>query len=151
MWISTVSILPNVPPLFRTTRWQQSGHPLSGSKALSFGGGCQGTIHVLRIMQRGIIILKRFNWQCMPMLLEFPTDGLLAGEFVALKASQFPWPKLITSSAIKVCFSFLGDSDVLIKNWKDSQESMLPTYKELIAAGLRIWVFRLDLKSYLST
>lgn len=59
----------------------------------------------------------------------------------------FLWPKLITLSAIKLCFSFLGGSDVLIKNWKDSQESMLPTYNELIAAGLRIWVFRLDLKS----
>lgn len=33
-------------------------------------------------------------------------------------------------------------SNVLIRNWQDSQFSMLPTYKELIAAGLRIWVFR---------
>ncbi|CAN1223612.1 Serine carboxypeptidase 24 [Linum grandiflorum] len=29
-----------------------------------------------------------------------------------------------------------------IKYWKDSDPSMLPTYKELIAAGFRIWVFR---------
>ena len=33
-------------------------------------------------------------------------------------------------------------SDVLINNWKDSEDSMLPIYKELIRAGLRIWVFR---------
>ena len=34
-------------------------------------------------------------------------------------------------------------SDFLIKNWGDSQFSMLPTYKALMAAGLRVWVFRL--------
>ncbi|KAG7571954.1 Alpha/Beta hydrolase fold [Arabidopsis suecica] len=33
---------------------------------------------------------------------------------------------------------------VLNKNWKDSEFSMLPIYKELIAAGLRIWVFSGD-------
>jgi len=33
-------------------------------------------------------------------------------------------------------------SDVLIKTWKDSEFSMLPTYKKLMKAGLRIWVFR---------
>ncbi|ONK68926.1 uncharacterized protein A4U43_C05F17470 [Asparagus officinalis] len=38
-------------------------------------------------------------------------------------------------------------SDVLIKEWTDSQFSMLPTYKELIAAGLRIWVFSGDTDS----
>ncbi|KAK6944345.1 Peptidase S10, serine carboxypeptidase [Dillenia turbinata] len=38
-------------------------------------------------------------------------------------------------------------SDVLYKNWNDYQFSMLPTYKELIAAGLRIWVFSGDTDS----
>ncbi|RWR88155.1 Peptidase_S10 domain-containing protein [Cinnamomum micranthum f. kanehirae] len=38
-------------------------------------------------------------------------------------------------------------SDVLIKSWKDSQFSMLPTHRELIAAGLRIWVFSRDTDS----
>ena len=38
------------------------------------------------------------------------------------------------------------NSDVLLKNWKDSQVSILPIYKELIAAGLRIWVFRYGIK-----
>jgi serine carboxypeptidase-like clade II len=33
-------------------------------------------------------------------------------------------------------------SDVLIKTWQDSEFSMLPTYKKLMKAGLRIWVFR---------
>ncbi|XXG51833.1 hypothetical protein AAC387_Pa03g0314 [Persea americana] len=38
-------------------------------------------------------------------------------------------------------------SRVIIRNWQDSQFSMLPTYKELIAAGLRIWVFSGDVDS----
>jgi len=33
-------------------------------------------------------------------------------------------------------------SDLINTNWGDSPKSMLPIYKELIAAGLRIWVFR---------
>jgi hypothetical protein len=33
-------------------------------------------------------------------------------------------------------------SDPVYDFWKDSPRSMLPIYRELIAAGLRIWVFR---------
>lgn len=33
-------------------------------------------------------------------------------------------------------------SDIVGEKWADSPLSMLPIYKELIAAGLRIWVFR---------
>jgi len=33
-------------------------------------------------------------------------------------------------------------SDTINNNWGDSPKSMLHIYKELIAAGLRIWVFR---------
>ncbi|KAJ0488207.1 putative carboxypeptidase D [Helianthus annuus] len=32
----------------------------------------------------------------------------------------------------------------MVENWKDSQFSLLPTYKELIAAGYRIWVYSGD-------
>ncbi|KAM0953223.1 putative carboxypeptidase D [Dioscorea sansibarensis] len=35
-------------------------------------------------------------------------------------------------------------SDLLYNNWRDSPRSMLPLYKELIAAGLRIWMFSGD-------
>ncbi|GJN22512.1 hypothetical protein PR202_gb10081 [Eleusine coracana subsp. coracana] len=38
-------------------------------------------------------------------------------------------------------------SDVLIKTWQDSEFSMLPTYKMLMKAGLRIWVFSGDTDS----
>ncbi|XP_075483816.1 serine carboxypeptidase II-1-like [Primulina tabacum] len=32
-------------------------------------------------------------------------------------------------------------SDILFNNWTDSSPSILPIYQELIAAGLRIWIF----------
>ncbi|CAD5184059.1 unnamed protein product [Musa acuminata subsp. malaccensis] len=35
-------------------------------------------------------------------------------------------------------------SDTISENWGDSPKSMLPIYRELIAAGLRIWVFSGD-------
>ncbi|CAN6915479.1 unnamed protein product [Brassica oleracea] len=44
-------------------------------------------------------------------------------------------------------YKWTACSDVLIKNWKDSDKTMLPVYKELAAAGLRIWVFSGDTDS----
>ncbi|KAI0511851.1 hypothetical protein KFK09_012485 [Dendrobium nobile] len=46
-----------------------------------------------------------------------------------------------------IAYKWTACSDVLIKTWTDSQFSMLPTYKELIAAGLRIWIFSGDTDS----
>jgi len=39
-------------------------------------------------------------------------------------------------------YTFILCSADVNSNWTDSEISMLPTYKKLIAAGLRIWVFR---------
>ncbi|KAJ6731719.1 SERINE PROTEASE FAMILY S10 SERINE CARBOXYPEPTIDASE [Salix purpurea] len=44
-------------------------------------------------------------------------------------------------------YKWTACSDVLNKNWKDSESSMLPIYKEMVAAGLRIWVFSGDTDS----
>lgn len=33
-------------------------------------------------------------------------------------------------------------SDIVGSYWADSPRSMLPIYQELIAAGIKIWVFR---------
>ncbi|KAK2992953.1 hypothetical protein RJ640_007335 [Escallonia rubra] len=44
-------------------------------------------------------------------------------------------------------YKWTACSDILIKTWNDSEASMLPTYKELIAAGLKIWVFSGDTDS----
>ncbi|KAK9168904.1 hypothetical protein Syun_001044 [Stephania yunnanensis] len=38
-------------------------------------------------------------------------------------------------------------SDIINNNWGDAPKSMLPIYQELIAAGLRIWVFSGDTDS----
>ncbi|PWA53529.1 peptidase S10, serine carboxypeptidase, Alpha/Beta hydrolase fold protein [Artemisia annua] len=46
-----------------------------------------------------------------------------------------------------ISYKWTACSDELLENWKDSEFSMLPTYKELIAAGYRIWVFSGDTDS----
>ncbi|KAK1414023.1 hypothetical protein QVD17_29760 [Tagetes erecta] len=51
------------------------------------------------------------------------------------------------SNITGITYKWTACSDELLENWKDSQFSMLPTYKELIAAGYRIWVFSGDTDS----
>ncbi|WVZ51475.1 hypothetical protein U9M48_002620 [Paspalum notatum var. saurae] len=46
-----------------------------------------------------------------------------------------------------VNYTWATCSDTINENWGDSPRSMLPIYKELIAAGLRIWVFSGDTDS----
>ncbi|XP_009631140.1 serine carboxypeptidase 24-like [Nicotiana tomentosiformis] len=46
-----------------------------------------------------------------------------------------------------ISYSWTACSDILLKNWKDSDDSMLPIYKKLMAAGIRIWVFSGDTDS----
>ncbi|XP_077238145.1 serine carboxypeptidase 24-like isoform X2 [Tasmannia lanceolata] len=55
--------------------------------------------------------------------------------------------KAMHANSTGIPYKWTACSDVLLKNWKDSEFSMLPTYKELIAAGLRIWVFSGDTDS----
>ncbi|KAI3869109.1 hypothetical protein MKX03_006126 [Papaver bracteatum] len=55
--------------------------------------------------------------------------------------------KAMHANSTGIPYKWTACSDLLIKNWKDSQFSMLPIYKELIAAGLRIWVFSGDTDS----
>ncbi|CAI9098808.1 OLC1v1035518C3 [Oldenlandia corymbosa var. corymbosa] len=50
--------------------------------------------------------------------------------------------KALHANTTGIPYKWTACSDVLIKNWKDADFSMLPTYKKLIAAGLRIWIFR---------
>ncbi|KAG0472035.1 hypothetical protein HPP92_016581 [Vanilla planifolia] len=47
----------------------------------------------------------------------------------------------------RISYKWTACSDLLIKTWKDTQFSMLPTYRELMRAGLRIWVFSGDTDS----
>ncbi|KAL3533060.1 hypothetical protein ACH5RR_006581 [Cinchona calisaya] len=55
--------------------------------------------------------------------------------------------KALHANSTGIPYRWTSCSDVLIKNWKDSDFSMLPTYKKLMAAGLRIWVFSGDTDS----
>ncbi|RZC70983.1 hypothetical protein C5167_034173 [Papaver somniferum] len=55
--------------------------------------------------------------------------------------------KAMHANSTGIPYKWTACSDLLIKNWKDSQFSMLLIYKELIAAGLRIWVFSGDTDS----
>ncbi|KAF8389231.1 hypothetical protein HHK36_025924 [Tetracentron sinense] len=55
--------------------------------------------------------------------------------------------KAMHANSTGIPYKWTACSDVLIKNWKDSQFSMLSTYKELIAVGMRIWVFSGDTDS----
>ncbi|EES02428.2 hypothetical protein SORBI_3003G062900 [Sorghum bicolor] len=44
-------------------------------------------------------------------------------------------------------YAWIGCSDPVYEYWQDSPRSMLPIYRELISAGLRIWVFSGDTDS----
>ncbi|XP_010265560.1 PREDICTED: serine carboxypeptidase 24-like isoform X2 [Nelumbo nucifera] len=55
--------------------------------------------------------------------------------------------KAMHANATGIPYRWTACSDFLLKNWKDSQFSMLPTYKELMEGGLRIWVFSGDTDS----
>ncbi|KAJ4709578.1 Carboxypeptidase [Melia azedarach] len=55
--------------------------------------------------------------------------------------------KALHANVTGISYKWTACSDVLINNWKDSEDSVLPIYKELIAAGLRIWVFSGDTDS----
>uniref|UniRef100_A0A6N2LR22 Uncharacterized protein n=1 Tax=Salix viminalis TaxID=40686 RepID=A0A6N2LR22_SALVM len=44
----------------------------------------------------------------------------------------------------RIPHSWVPCSSIVRNNWSDSPKSMLPIFRELIAAGIRIWVFRGD-------
>lgn len=110
--------------------------------------GDQGMIHVLKIMQKSIIIVLMCRKQCMQTLQISLTSGLLAGVTFDLarkrKIKKYSFILNLLKWNMHLSWSY---SDVLIKNWKDTAVSVLPIYRELIAAGLRIWVFRYSLNS----
>ncbi|KAF3452946.1 hypothetical protein FNV43_RR03379 [Rhamnella rubrinervis] len=55
--------------------------------------------------------------------------------------------KAMHANTTGIPYKWTACSDVLIKYWRDSENSILPIYKDLIAAGLRIWVFSGDTDS----
>ncbi|KAG8072734.1 hypothetical protein GUJ93_ZPchr0006g44621 [Zizania palustris] len=55
--------------------------------------------------------------------------------------------KAMHANITRIPYRWTSCSDVLIKTWRDSEFSMLPSYKMLMNAGLRIWVFSGDTDS----
>ncbi|GAB4828678.1 Serine carboxypeptidase-like 25 [Ancistrocladus abbreviatus] len=55
--------------------------------------------------------------------------------------------KALHANATKIPYKWTACSEVLNRNWNDSDVSILPIYHEMIAAGLRIWVFSGDVDS----
>uniref|UniRef100_A0A8R7QX02 Uncharacterized protein n=1 Tax=Triticum urartu TaxID=4572 RepID=A0A8R7QX02_TRIUA len=51
----------------------------------------------------------------------------------------------------RIPYTWTACSDVLFKTWSDSELSMLPTYRMLIKAGIRVWVFSGDTDSVTTT
>ncbi|XP_057428613.1 serine carboxypeptidase 24 [Lotus japonicus] len=61
--------------------------------------------------------------------------------------NRYDVQKAMHANVTNIPYKWTACSDVLNKHWKDSEVSILPIYKELIAAGLRIWVFSGDTDS----
>ncbi|CAO2199109.1 unnamed protein product [Urochloa humidicola] len=55
--------------------------------------------------------------------------------------------KAMHANVTGIPYPWVGCSDPIYDYWKDSPKSMLPIYRELIAAGIRIWVFSGDTDS----
>ncbi|WVZ12712.1 hypothetical protein V8G54_017242 [Vigna mungo] len=55
--------------------------------------------------------------------------------------------KAMHANVTDIPYKWTACSEVLLKNWKDSEISVLPIYKELTAAGLKVWVFSGDTDS----
>ncbi|XP_073159107.1 serine carboxypeptidase-like 27 isoform X2 [Henckelia pumila] len=49
--------------------------------------------------------------------------------------------KAFHANTTGIPYPWVACSDILFHNWTDSSPSTLPIYQELIAAGLRIWIF----------
>ncbi|GAV65683.1 Peptidase_S10 domain-containing protein, partial [Cephalotus follicularis] len=55
--------------------------------------------------------------------------------------------KAFHANTTKIPYKWTACSELLNRNWNDTDVSILPIYRELIAGGLRIWVFSGDVDS----
>ncbi|RZC59907.1 hypothetical protein C5167_007203 [Papaver somniferum] len=55
--------------------------------------------------------------------------------------------KALHANTTKIPYKWTACSETLNRNWNDTEASMLPIYKEMIAGGLRVWVFSGDVDS----
>nr|GMD15355.1 serine carboxypeptidase-like 25 [Ipomoea batatas] len=55
--------------------------------------------------------------------------------------------KAMHANTTRIPYKWTACSETLNRNWNDTDDSILPIYRELIAAGLRIWIFSGDVDS----
>ncbi|KAL3597039.1 hypothetical protein D5086_008676 [Populus alba] len=55
--------------------------------------------------------------------------------------------KALHANVTKTPYKWTACSEVLNRNWNDTDVSVLPIYREMLASGLRIWVFSGDVDS----
>ncbi|XP_011009402.1 PREDICTED: serine carboxypeptidase-like 25 isoform X2 [Populus euphratica] len=55
--------------------------------------------------------------------------------------------KALHANVTKTPYKWTACSEVLNRNWNDTAVSVLPIYREMLASGLRIWVFSGDVDS----
>lgn len=107
-------------------------------------------IHVQKNMQKFTTIGQMFKKHFMQTQQAFLISGLLAGElFMTHIFKLYEWLFIVQFKdwlIINHKFLFIWCSEVLNRNWNDTDVSVLPLYRELIAHGVRVWVFRLVFK-----
>lgn len=94
-----------------------------------------------------ISTLRRFKRLCMLTQPDLLIHGRHAGDLWIFLSNFYSLAFLLFSVTFVCCVCF---SDIVGDKWADSPLSMLPIYKELIGAGLRIWVFRYISKSLIT-
>ncbi|KAF2544898.1 hypothetical protein F2Q70_00024174, partial [Brassica cretica] len=55
--------------------------------------------------------------------------------------------KALHANVTKIPYKWTACSEILNRNWNDSDSSVLPIYREMIAGGIRVWVFSGDVDS----
>ncbi|KAJ8749681.1 hypothetical protein K2173_010101 [Erythroxylum novogranatense] len=55
--------------------------------------------------------------------------------------------KALHANSTRIPYKWTACSEVLNRNWNDTEVSILPIYRQMIAGGLRIWVFSGDVDS----
>ncbi|XP_073306292.1 serine carboxypeptidase-like 28 [Primulina huaijiensis] len=84
----------------------------------------------------------------LPKNLKFPRPWIYRGndqcivKYTKLYMNRPEVQKAFHANILEISHPWVTCSDIIRESWADSPKSMLPILKELIAAGLRIWVFR---------
>ncbi|XP_073306207.1 serine carboxypeptidase-like 28 [Primulina huaijiensis] len=86
----------------------------------------------------------------LPKNLKFPRPWIYRGndqcivKYTKLYMNRPEVQKAFHANILEISHPWVTCSDIIRESWADSPKSMLPILKELIAAGLRIWVFSGD-------